>query len=332
MMRLFLLTFVLLSFVWRGSPNDRIKNKCTSLIISLPHTPDDSGGTLDRGWLFQECIFRYVYLEAQHQRNVIALSANISWKNSPKSSPKNSPKRQRIAKDQKKKLIVVDLDETLIYQRMHLFFNDSSFSAFSQVREHNSDALKLSLQQHASVFVLGVFRPKLMEFISKYSDDYDFVLYTSSTEYVAVYYVVMIEMHYNYCYCRSIYGSMNISTRHSDNFYFKSVVFRMDGAAKKSVRTLHKVLDLRGYKRVVIIDDHLYDKQFWDLGYRGLVRKDWIMVWRGYQVSGWDMGNGASQLIMKVDSASVRNLFDTICDKYCASNDTELLKIPLAST
>ena len=159
--------------------------------MAIPYDNETITESLD--WLMQECILRFLYFESQHRRNCIALYERARENNE---QPK---KRTKNYNNHKRQLFVLDLDETLVYQRIRLSFNSSASvrSLHLQMWKHNVDSLKFSLQKSGIEYILGVYRPKLMEFISKYTnDDYDFVVYTTATVNIAVYHLVMIEMYF----------------------------------------------------------------------------------------------------------------------------------------
>ena len=222
-----------------------------------------------------------------------------------------------------KKLFVLDLDETLLYQRQPLMIEnyESLQSAYTQILDYNVYELMLSIQEFIEdgqpQYLLGVYRPHLMEFISRFVSDYDFVLYTAAPIRNAAFHMVLIEMYFNYYYRLVVNKQKHV-------FYFKSGIFPSEGAYKKSIVTLSKLVDLRGYSELVIVDDMLYNANVWDLKQQHTVSKSLRLL--GFGIKQWDMGYGYDPNILALDSQSVEHIFDDQASKYYKINDTELLR------
>ena len=246
--------------------------------------------------------------------NIIALS--------PDTTAADRKQHRRIDSDTstKQKLFVLDLDETLLYQRQQINFVNNSHlnTAYAQIANYNSNELMLSLQEfkeeNGQTFnLLGVYRPHLIEFFSKYQLDFDFVMYSSAPIRTAAFHIALMEMYFNFCY-------RLVHLKHS--FHFKMGVFRLDAAPKKSVITLSKLMNILQYEQIVIVDDLLHNPEIWNLQH--YVCRNFI----GYPIKQWDMNYGYSPSPFTIlDAESVEFTFNEVSRIHLRLNDSHLLQL-----
>ena len=220
-----------------------------------------------RYWLVYKCKLRYHHLLLQHHRNV-----NIIIHQS-----KNQSELQPHPKMTKSKLIILDLDETILDQReenrrgihiptrkhweeLHsraaLKFNiDDLVFGVQRCRKHQSDSCE---RAHYVIY-----RPMLLELIEENKSDSNFVMYSLSTPHLLIPHMILIEMYFNYVHrlkSLSILGPRWMGSANSE-FHFDYMIGQIRNDRNQAI--LHKSLPivtkmigaLYRFDAVFIVDD-----------------------------------------------------------------------------
>ena len=184
---LFLIVVNISAFARPGNPSLRIQQAldrpgqeaeiiCEYIIRSLPISPNNqfwSGPwprtSLPRSaqisdWLMNECLRRFEGLTRAHQSNIEKTLFDSS-----------SYIKRNTTSNKKKRLIVLDLDESIIFQQ-----GSAEFVSLSNIRNHNIPDLTFSIfpfGERMSLKSFIVYRPYLIELISQNIHS-DFMVYT----------------------------------------------------------------------------------------------------------------------------------------------------------
>ena len=157
-------------------PGQEAEIICEYIIRSLPissHHPFWSGPwprtSLSRSaqisdWLMNECLRRFEGLTRAHQSNIEKTSFDFS-----------SYIKQNNTSNKRNELIVLDLDESIIFQQ-----GSAEFVSLSNIRNHNIPDLTFSIfpfGERMSLKSFIVYRPYLLELISQ-NIHCDFMVYT----------------------------------------------------------------------------------------------------------------------------------------------------------
>ena len=195
-----------------------------------------------KNWLINQCAHRGMALYFEHCENIY------------KTNVHQTSNQYNFTKNKRRNLFVLDLDESLVYQRESL----TPYTRFSELRSHNKQDLKLSIFAFMCDRVfnlrLVVYRPYLMEFIMQHIHDSDFVIYSLAQFDVAINVAVSIETFYNF-YWRSSHLNSLKATR---TLRFEAVIARFPNKMKKSIGMLNKILNVGKYSDVYVVDD-LFD-------------------------------------------------------------------------
>lgn len=207
-------------------------------------------------WLMIECIVRFDELQWQVMRNYDILYNETSMNDGNDESviAQNRMNHSR--------LIILDLDETLLDQRVsrrgYIRLTDEKhwkrlLAEISIMR--NTKDLKFGLRKFNQKAYSIIFRPYLMEFMSKHRGNSNFLIYSMAEPVTVIYCVILMEMYYNFAYRLT-----NPKVDDHALFQFSHIITRMNGEGTKSLSTVIQLIDdfvddWTQFDDIYIIDD-----------------------------------------------------------------------------
>ena len=184
-------------------------------------------------WMVRQCILKGITLKNQHYNNIQATNFDMDTEKIP--TPTSQTKRH---------LFILDLEGSILYQKETV---DPNYK-YPELREYNNDDLRLSLY-HINVkeILFVLYRPHLMQFIEQNINDSDFIIFTRADRDNAIHHLVTIEFFFNYVW-RLLFSVSNALN-------FKAMIARMPNEYHKNIGMIQRILDLKRYDKVYVIDD-----------------------------------------------------------------------------
>ena len=265
--------------------DEKITTDCWSIVHVLPTrkwTYAASIGLFDgfddvesiSRWLVDKCKIRYHQLLSQQERNLL-LHGRLLDPESPR-----YPDRSRLYPERtmnKSKLIILDLDETLLDQReFHRMRVDVSTDRrwegfhLRTSRKYNVKDLTFSIQRSATPSYDGrecahfvIYRPLLMELLEEHQSSSNVMVYSLAEPGQLIPHLVLIELYYNFVYQLRDSSLLRFRMLASafQEFRFDYVIGRLrderhQNVLQKSLSTVTGLIgDIYRFESVFIVDD-----------------------------------------------------------------------------
>eukprot|EP01083_Nonionella_stella_P038711 105241_1 len=212
--------------------------ECESIIEQIPIWDQDK--SLRKLMLFR-CVNRYLELDYGHWQHQQNSSNNVT---------------QQL-------LIVLDLDEAVLFQRQWLPINGTKDQMYVEAlsKRFNHYDVQFSFINFDSVAFAGghlaVYRKHLMTLIDNNVQSADFVVYSMACKAYIIHHVITMEMYYNYVIAVSAGDPNHVP------FKFERIILPMD-VAHKSVLIMSQQMNLTQYDAIIIVDDRMMSNRVWD--------------------------------------------------------------------
>ena len=222
-------------------------------LLLFNHTDTDRSQKIKQ-WLSSQCMHRYEELVFDHEFNYEqVLFGEIEM-------------RKGLIQKVNKNLLVLDLDQSILFQKQTL----DAYHSTVNIQEYNTKDLQFSRYfADPGPANLIIYRPFLMHMFMHNVMNSDFMIYAATCRDKVIFNILgllhllkmhrmlehvssVMECYYNFVWRLRRSANSNATTK---ALRFRTMITRMPTRMPKSIETIQRILDLREYCSVYIIDD-----------------------------------------------------------------------------